>query len=248
MLGYRSLRAAAIALGLYGLLGLFIAAAMLVVGIATFNRVIALSTTLEIERRALVDSLRTANATLRDTATSTMDFQRSVDTARQAANQASKLANDSAGNFRDLGTTLRSISVFGVQPLGALSPQFDQSADQLQQLAITLGTSRDALAQNGNDIGRVSADLTLLQGQLSSVATALDRPGVLGVDAQALLPFQIAFYGMCLLVILQSTFAIVVGIVLYRLSRALGQEPLFALSRMATTTERDVVVPYRARR
>ena len=49
-----------------------------------------------------------------------------------------------------------------------------------------------------------------------------------------MLPFQVAFFGMCLLVILQSAFAIVLGVVLYRLARALGAQSLFpALGRRA---------------
>ena len=59
MFRYRFLRSAAIALGLYGLLGLFIAAAMLVVGISTFGQVTRLQRTLESERVALVGSIRT---------------------------------------------------------------------------------------------------------------------------------------------------------------------------------------------
>jgi hypothetical protein len=226
---------------------------MLVVGLATFNRVAALSSTLEHERLALVQSLRTASTTLGDTATTTADFQQSVTTARGAADQASKLANDSAGNFRDLGSSMRSLNVFGLQPLTGLAPQFDNSADQLQQLAITLGTSRDALTTNTSDIQRVSTDLQLLQGQLNAVAESLNQPGVLGFDNQSVLPFQIAVYGMSLLVLLQSAFSIVVGVVLYRIQRALGSAKLIALPaplaeevRTATTSE-TVVLPYRVR-
>jgi hypothetical protein len=253
MLGYRSLRAAAYALCAYGILGLLIGAAMLVVGLSTFSRIAALSTTLERERSSLVQSLRTASTTLGDTATTTTDFQSSVTTARGAADQASKLANDSAGNFRDLGNSMRSLNVLGLQPLTSIAPQFDNSADQLQQLAITLGTSRDALTINGNDIQRVSTDLQQLQGQLNTVADSLNQPGVLGLDNQSMLPFQIAIYGMSLLVLLQSAFSIVLGVVLYRIQRALGSAKLIALPeplaeevRTATTSE-SVVLPYRAR-
>ncbi len=252
MLGYRSLRAAAVALGLYGVLGLLIAVAMLIVGLSTFSRIALLSATLERERLSLVQSLHTASATLGDTATTTANFQRSVDTARQAVDQGSKLSNDSAGNFRDLGDTLRTLTVLGIQPLAGLSPQFDRGADQLQQLAITLGSARDALGTNGNDLRHVGADLQQLQRQLDGVAASLDQPGVLGFDTQSVLPFQIAFYGMCLLVLLQSAFAIVAGIVLYRLQRAIGTAPLFVVPglKTATTTSDDrlPVVRYRAPR
>jgi hypothetical protein len=227
MFGYRFLRSAAVALGLYGFLGLFIAAAMLVVGSTIFTQVTTLQKTLESERVSLVKSLRTVSGTLHDTASATTDFRRSIENARASADQASRLANDSAGTFRDLGTTLKTLNIFGLQPLAGLGPQFDRSADQLQQLAISLGTTREALGQNGADVQRVGTDLDQLQVEIDAVAASLGQPGVLGFDAQSVLPFQVAFYGMCLLVLLQSGFSIVAGIVLYRLQRVLGAEPLF---------------------
>jgi hypothetical protein len=234
MVGYRFLSSAAVALGLYGVLGLLIAAAMLVVGTTTFGQVTTLQKTLESERQALVQSIRTVSGTLKDTAGATTDFQRSIDNARGSADQASKLANDSAGTFRDMGAQLKTLNVFGFQPLAGIAPQFDHSSDQLQQLAISLGATREALAQNGSDVQRVGTDLGQLQVQLDGVAASLSKPGVLGLDTQSMLPFQLAFFGMCLLVVLQSTFAIVLGVVLYRLARALGAQALFpALGRRA---------------
>src|SRR5437879_6346494 len=54
MVSYRFLRSAAVALSAYGVLGLFISAAMLVVGTTTFGQVEKLQATLENERVALV--------------------------------------------------------------------------------------------------------------------------------------------------------------------------------------------------
>jgi hypothetical protein len=239
MFRYRFLKSAAIALGLYGVLGLLIAAAMLVVGVSTFGQVTSLQRTLESERGALVQSIKTVSGTLRDTAGATSDFQKSIDNARGSADQASRLANDSAGTFRQMGASMAVISVLGFQPLAGIAPQFTSSADQLQQMAISLGATRDALAQNTSDVGRVGTDLSNLQVQLDAVAVSLSQPGVLGLETQGLLPFQVAFYGMCLLVILQSAFAIVAGIALYRLQRSLGAEPLFPHIRRATTIDAD---------
>jgi hypothetical protein len=234
MVRYRFLRSAAVALSAYGVLGLFIGAAMFVVGTTTFGQVQTLQATLENERVALVRSIRTVSGTLHDTAGATADFRRSIDSARGAADQASRLANDSAGSFRDMGTSLGAISILGFQPLAGVTPQFARSADQLQQLAISLGVTREALAQNGTDVQRVGSDLNLVQAQLDIVAASLSQPGVVGLDTRGMLPFQLAFYGMCLLVILQSGFSIVAGIMLYRLQRALGTEALFpALGRRA---------------
>ena len=234
MVRYRFLRSAALALGAYGVLGLFISAAMLVVGTTTFGQVQRLQATLENERVALVQSIRTVSGTLKDMAGATADFKRSIDSARGAADQASRLTNDSAGTFRAMGATLGAISILGFQPLASVTPQFASSADGLQQLAISLGVTRDALGQNGTDVQRVGSDLSLLQAQLDIVAASLSQPGVLGLDTKGMLPFQVAFYGMCLLVFLQSVFSIVAGVVLYRLQRALGTEALFpALGRRA---------------
>jgi hypothetical protein len=239
MVRFRFLTAAAVALGAYGVLGLAVAAAMLVVGISTFSQVTSLEGTLESERGSLVRSIRTVSSTLQHTSGATTNFVQSIDRARLAADQASMLANSSASTFRDLGTRIAGAQVLGIQPLVSLGPGFNSSADQLQQLAVQLGATRDALSQNGSDVQQVGGDLHQLQGQLDSVATSLSQPGVLGPEPQSLLPFQVAFYGMCLLVVLQSAFAIVAGMVLYRLTRALGAEPLFphiTRARPAATT------------
>jgi hypothetical protein len=211
------LRAAPVALVAYGVLGLVIAATLLVVGTSTFGQIAQLQSTLESERAQLVGSVRTVSATVRDTATSSSQFQRSIDGARTSADTASRLANDTAGTFRDLASGLN-IQVFGLQPLAGVTPQFTRGADQLQQLAISLGTTRDALTENRNDVQRISTDLTQLQAQLDRMADTLSEPGLFGLPAQALLPFQFAFYGMCLLVVLQSVFSLIGGIALYRVS------------------------------
>src|SRR5438067_8745845 len=132
MFRYRFLRSAAVALCAYGILGLFIAAAMLVVGLSTFGRVAGLQRTLESERQSLVQSIRTVSGSLRDTSAATIDFQQSINGARGAADQASQLANSSAGTFRDLGTRVAAVNVLGIQPLAGIGPQFNASADQLQ--------------------------------------------------------------------------------------------------------------------
>jgi hypothetical protein len=210
------LRAAPIALIAYGVLGLLIAGTLLVVGNSTFGQIQQLQSTLESERAQLVGSMRTVSGTVRDTASTTTQFQNSIDGARTSADTASKLANDTAGTFRELASGLN-IQIFGLQPLAGLSPQFARGADQLQQLAISLGTTRDALAQNRNDVQRIGADLIQLQAQLDGMANSLNQPGLLGLPMQALLPFQFAFYGMCLLVVLQSVFSLIGGVALYRL-------------------------------
>jgi hypothetical protein len=237
MVRYGFLRWAALALGIYGVLGMIITAAMLIVGASTFSHISSLQANLETQRVSLVQSMRTVSATLKDTSGATTNIQQSVDGARSAADRASTLANSSAGTFRDLGSRVAAVSLLGVQPLAGVAPQFDASADQLQQLAISLGATRDSLAQNGSDVQRVGTDLSQLQTQLDAIAASLSQPGVLGLDAQSLLPFEVAFYGICLLVALQSVFSLIGSLALYRLQRAMGVEPLFPHLRTATTTD-----------
>ena len=240
VVGYRLLRGAAVALWLYGLLGLVVAAAMLVVWFSLFEQLSSLQKTVETQRAALVQSVRSTSTILKDSAAATADFQRSIDTAHSSADQASRLANDSAGTFRNMGASLSDLTIFGIQPLAGVQPEFDSNADQLQQLAISLGSTREALAQNGSDVGRVGSDLSRLQSQLDALANSLGQPGLLGFDTRIVLPLQIAFFGICLLVVVQSVFSILAGVVLFHIQRTLGNQRL-VLTPTRTATTNGVV-------
>src|ERR1700680_73221 len=106
MFSSRFLRLAALGLWGYGLLGVVVALAMLMGGFSAFQQLTSLQKTSDAQRTAVVQSVRGMSGTLRDTASATSDFQHSIDTARSSADQASKLANDSAGTFRSMGATL----------------------------------------------------------------------------------------------------------------------------------------------
>src|SRR5258708_12648143 len=93
MFRYRFLRSAAVALGAYGLLGLFISAAMLVVGTTTFGQVQRLQATLENERVALVQSIRTVSGTLKYTAGATAALPRSLTPGPRPAGPDSSTTN-----------------------------------------------------------------------------------------------------------------------------------------------------------
>ena len=95
MFGSRTLRTAAIALVLYGILGLGIAVAMVVVGSTTFNRIATLQASLERERGTLVGSLRTAATMLGDTANVSRGFQGSIDGARSSLGSTSPSSSQS---------------------------------------------------------------------------------------------------------------------------------------------------------
>jgi hypothetical protein len=228
---YRFIRAAAFALIVYGALGVLVALSLIAIGATTFGQLAGLQNGLDGQRRSIVQSIRTVSGLVRDTADATADFRRSLDEARASADGASQLSNQAAGTFRQLAASM-DLQIFGLQPLVGLAPQFNQSANQLQQLAISIGATRDALAQNGTDVQRASSDLATLQIQLDQMASTLDAPGVFGLGFDTLLPFQIAFYGTCALLIVQSVFSVIAGIVLVRLTPGIRL-------RTATTTAAD---------
>lgn len=218
MPSHRFLRLAAAALSAYGILGLLVALGLLLAGGSALNQLLAVDRSLETQRVALVQSIRTAGTTLQDTVGATAGAQQSVQSASGAADQASKLANDSAGTFRELGASLASLTLLGFQPLVGLGPRFGSTADQLQLLAISLGTTRDALAHNASDVQQVGADLSRLQAQLDAMATALSQTSTFGLDARGVFVLQAALYGLCLLVVVQSALAIVAAVMLFRLA------------------------------
>lgn len=216
------LRTAAIALIFYGILGLFVAAAMALVGYVTFSELDRLRTALDGERGALVSTLRTVASTLGSSASATTGFESSIEGGRGSADTGSRLAFETSVSFRQLAQGL-DVQVLGVQPFAGLAPQFVQSADQLEQLAIALGTTRDSLAQNQRDVAQVGRNLEALQTQVATAADALDRALGLMSTRQQLLPFQVAFYGVCLLFALQSVFSFIAGWALAREARIRGE-------------------------
>jgi DNA-binding FrmR family transcriptional regulator len=208
-------RLAGLALVLYGILGLFVALAVVVVGYSMFARVQDLARQLDSQRIAVASSLQTAAGTVHDTAAGMGSFQQTVGGAQQAADQASQLAFNTGISFRQMADQLN-VQVFGIQPFATVVPQFQQSADQLTQLAITLGDTRDGLKQSDANVQQVTTDLSQLEGQLRGMSNALNNATAYGAVGQQLLPFEVAFYSMCLLVAMQSIFSIVAGFALMR--------------------------------
>lgn len=211
-------RLAGLALVLYGILGLFVALAVVIVGTIVFERVQDLAHQLDAERVAVANSLQTAANTVHDTSAGVGSFQQTIGGAQQAADQSSQLAFNTGVSFRQMADQMN-VQVFGIQPFASVIPQFQQSADQLTQLAITLGDTRDSLKQSSANVQQTATDLNQLESQLRGMSSTLQGATAYGAMGQQLLPFQVAFYGMCLLVALQSLFSIIAGFALMRLTQ-----------------------------
>ena len=233
MLRRAGLRTAALALILYGLFGFLVGATVAIIGYSTFQSVDALRGMLDSERGSLALSLRGVSRTVGDSADATGQFQQTLDGARQSADSAAALASQTAASFRNMAQQVQ-VQIFGIEPLGGLAPQFQQSADQLDQLAATLASTRDALQSNSADVARVGGDLRGVQQQVNTLAATLDRAGVLVPPAEAEAPFKLAFLGMCALFALQSLFSLLAGIALLR-----EHESILILARLVAQHRRE---------
>lgn len=209
------IRTAGIAFALYGILGVAIAGFMLLVGRATFDELERLRASFDRDRTALVQSLRTVGRTIGAAGESTGSFDGSLASAQNSANTASQLAFETSNTFRTMAQQMQ-LQVFGIQPLVTLAPQFEQGAEQLLQLAITMGDTRDAMSTNRSQISRVTSELAQLQREVGQVADSFDRSTQSLAAPGQLLPFQVAFYGMSGLVLIQSLFSLVAGFALMR--------------------------------
>jgi hypothetical protein len=221
MYGVRFLQTAGLAFAVYSLVGWFVAVAMLIVGGLTFTQIDRSREAVDQERRDVVTALRTLGSTFGDAAAATDSFDVSLGGARDSAMAASRLATDNAASFRSLAAAVQ-VQVFGIQPLAGLAPQFEQTAGQLDDLAVTLANTGTALGQNSADITRVSRDLAVAQRQIDDVAGLVEDIDILAASGQAaLLPFKVAYFGMCVLVVLQSLFTFIGGLALLRHARLL---------------------------
>lgn len=211
-------RAAGLALALYGALGILVCVAVVVVGVKTFVHVQTLVGSLDQERVALAGSVRSMAGTLGQASTGSSDVEQSIAQAQQAASDGSTLARTSAGTFRSLAQALN-FQILGAQPFQTAVPQLQQTANQLDQMAGSLGGTSQALGKSRSDVGAIGTDLGTIQQQMNALADTLQQPNAFGLSSSELLPLEVAFAGMCLLMFLQSVFSVLAGLALMHLAR-----------------------------
>lgn len=226
------IRLAGLTLATYGVIGLFVAGVLVLVGTSAFREVERAQAELDAERVRLVQGLERVSETFAATAEATTSFEGSLVGARASAEGAAALARDSAANFREVAQAVQLV-VFGVQPLGGLAPGFTQMAEQMDQMGTTLSVTGDLLQQNATDVRRVSQDLEQVRDEVGRLAETVDRAGLLlAASQEGLMPFRLAYYGICLLIGMQSLFSLIGGFAVARYlgtrramrARALGDE------------------------
>jgi hypothetical protein len=166
-------------------------------------------------RPALARSLRTLSQTVGDAALAGRQLGTSVDNARASTAAARTLAQQSAGSMRALALVLQT-GIAGVQPGGALAPSFEQTGQNLEDLAASLDSLHSALGQNRADAQRIAADLERLQTDVDAIASTLDPASAAFGPGVGWVLLQTAFFGTLGLLLAQCVAAGLLGLRLLR--------------------------------
>jgi hypothetical protein len=208
------LRAAAVGLVLYGLLGF----ALLLLGFSivwqTFDGIEQLRGSLSGQRQGLVGALRATTTTLGSTATGFDNIEKTLGDARESSARAAELARGMSQTMTDLAGAAQ-VQVFGFQPFGQLGQGFSQAGAQMLQLGDDLERTSRSLGQNAGDIRTIRANLVDVRGHVDVVARAFEATPMLGGSPGDLQPFKLAIYGLLLWLAGQALVSVLLGAVLF---------------------------------
>jgi hypothetical protein len=163
---------AGLVLIVYGAIGI---ALFVVIGnglMKPIERAQNLAASVEDQRAAIVDSLETAEETIRTMSHSVERMDTSLGDAKTAIDRASFIAHGVASSMYQLRDSMNvEIPLIGF-PLAGLAPSFDTSGQNLDQLGVDIANVGTALDSNRADVILTANNL----GELaSSVGTLTDR-------------------------------------------------------------------------
>jgi len=208
------LRAAAVGLVIYGLLGF----ALLLLGFSivwqTFAEIDRLRSSLSGQRQGLVGALRATSTTLASATTGFENVDRTLTDARDSAAHAAELARGMSQTMSGLATSAQ-VQVFGFQPFGQLGQGFEQASGQMLQLGDDLDRTGKSLGQNAGDIRAIKASLADVRGQVDVVAGAFEQTPLLGGSPGDLAPFKLAIYGLLIWLAGQALVSVLMGAALF---------------------------------
>ena len=215
MPGVRLLRAAAIGLIVYGMLGLGLLCLAFVAASETFQQVEALRGLLVTQRTALVGSLRGTSSTLTIASSSFATMGQTLEQARNSTREAAVFARDLSTTMRALGGNLK-VPLFGIIVLGDVGGGFDQAGAQLVTIATSLDSTGGALGQNVTDLESLKQQLSRMQSQVDMLAQAMEAMPIQGAMSSVLPIYQLAIYGILGWLGIQAIASILLGFALFR--------------------------------
>ena len=189
----------------YGVVGLVVVVGGAIVGLQAAGRVERMAS-------AADDALVAAARSTRAAATSFTSIDGSLANAQLSADQAAVLADEASGTLDALAASMR-LSIFGSQPLLPMAAEFETSADQAAELAVTLESVGGSLDATRGDAADIGLELESLAGELEAVRSADSEAG-------AAAPIGL-FIGLLLAwLAVPAVAALVFGVSLLRGSRA----------------------------
>lgn len=162
---------------LYGLLGIALVVVGGTVGLEVATRVEGLAAAAEGTLAAATRSVDAASDAFANVDGSLAESQAS-------AEAGATLARDASGTLASLSAAME-LSIFGAQPLLPLAADFATSAEQAEELAVTLGQVASSLDDTRADVSSIGEELDDLGTEL---AVLRDSTGT-GGDAPSVRPF-----------------------------------------------------------
>ena len=200
------MRATAIGLTVYGVVGVLLLAIALAVGLEATGRIERLTSSLSA-------TLTSSATTARSSATALTSLRDGVKQGSASAADAGRLAEQASTTSRELGAAM-SVSLLGAQPLLPLAGQFGDLSAQLHSLSGNLRSMGTALETSG-------ANLADVQVEVQGLATRLEA--LTGHSGVAIVPtgmLRLALGGLLLWLAIPAFGALALGVTLLRLGRS----------------------------
>ncbi len=156
----------------YGVIGLFLLGSVWTALAAPITQLDSITSSVEAQRTAALDSLERASDTIDRTADAINGMDQSLADAKAATDRSSGIATGVATSMSQLADSM-TLTIFGIQPLIGLQPGFANSAGQLNLLADDLKTISTALDSNRGDALTVAQSLGELSGSLLRLTDAV---------------------------------------------------------------------------
>ena len=156
----------------FGVTGLGLIAAALVLVLGSLSSIDDAATGFERQKSDAVAMLRPASAALSDAADGAANATASLDQAAAAADRGAALTSRLATSFDGLAS-LETLEVLGVRPFGGAAGQFSGVGTDARALASDLTATAGSLRANATDGASVAADLRALAAQLDRLEASL---------------------------------------------------------------------------
>jgi len=159
----------------YGVIGLILAVAGLLVLISVGGRVTSAVDRTSTQVESLVATLEDSSLVLRDASSSAISFAVTLERTPPSVRQVAATLGNLQGNLRTVEAQLGSIAILGTRPLADVARLFGQMAADLDGLDTRLEGIATDLEENKTKLLANATSLAALGDRLDAIAADLDR-------------------------------------------------------------------------